>query len=511
MTYRSSFRLYTFLPKPSLSVRLGWVTLLLHKHVTIVQRMGKPIEDIRGPERGDRSSIQNSLQKSSSFFGSGQTPPSVFQNPPLSTFQENDKLEIKEIDSEIKTNPFLMRYAHHATGGENFGRLPGGRRQNSGGRKSLWTVAGLVLLAALFSLSYVFAHATVLVVPKVYTVALDDVFEARYQSESGVSYEKMSVENSETETVTSSGSTTGDVAATGTVRLYNEYSTNKQSLLINTRLEAPDGKIYMTDVATTIPGYIKAGNEIVPGSVEVGIHAEKGGEEYNKEPTDFIIFGWKSDKVKSQKFYARSTTPIAGGSSGLVYTISEEEYNAKITALEETVRQKVRNQIYAEVPEGYFTFDDAIMIEEKERTYARSSTDVSVPVSLTLKATALIFPKDLFVLQLRKQKDADIVVSEQTVLTLPNTDGATITLTPESKKSDATSVSFHVLGDVPLEGTYDRDSLLAELLGKKTKQIPDILAGNDAIESIQVKMRPLWKQSFPKNPTDIEIVTSHKE
>ena len=471
--------------------------------------MGKPIEDIRGPQRNDNMSIQNSLQKSSSFFSGDKNTPSVFPNPTIASFEEKDKTEIKEIDSEIRSNPFLMRYAHHGGGQEDFGRL-GGRKTGSG-KRTLWIFAGVACLGALFSLSFMFAKATVLVTPHTYTVTLDDVFEARYQSDVGVSYETMSVENTETETVTSSGSTTGDVVATGKVRLYNEYSTTKQSLLINTRLEAPNGNIYMTDTATVIPGYTKVGTEIVPGSVEVSVHAEKGGVGYNSEPTDFIIFGWKNDPIKSKKFYARSTTPLTGGSTGLVYTISEEEYNAKIASLQQTVEQKVRNQIYAEVPEGFFTFDDAIMIEEKERTYARSSSDVAVPVTLSLKATAFIFPKDSFVSALRQKSSFDVPVSPETILALDNTEAVAFVLTPESKSVTATAVTVQATGDMVLRAVYTKEALLAGLLGTKTKKVTDILADNDAILSIKVKMRPLWKRTFPNNPADIEILEAVNE
>jgi hypothetical protein len=472
--------------------------------------MGKPIEDIRGPQKSDQSSIQNSLQKSSSLFTAEGTTPSVFTNPSIKSFEDKDKIEIKEIDTEIRSNPFLMRYAHHGGGQENFGRI-GGVRQQGGGKKILWSFAGILCVVALLSLSFAFAKATILVTPKTYTVAIDNTFTAGYQSQTGLSYETMSVENSESETVTSSGSTTGDVVATGKVRLYNEYSTAKQSLLINTRLEAPNGKIYMTDTATVIPGYTKVGTEIVPGSVEVGVHAEKGGADYNQDPTDFIIFGWKTDKIKSQKFYARSTTPLAGGSTGLVYTITPDEYNTKIAALEDAVRQKVRNQIYAEIPEGYFTFDDAILIEEKERTYALSSTDISIPITISLKATAFIFPKDVFVSTLRDTMAEGVAVSPETILQLESVEGANFTLSPESKNKAVTSISFQATGDVVLKASYDKDSLVAELLGVKTKKVSDILQNSEAILSIKVKMRPPWKQTFPKNPLDIEILEATSE
>lgn len=466
--------------------------------------MGKPIEDIRGPSRSDSPSIQNSLQKSSSFFKNEETTPSVFPNPPLRVFEEKDRSEIKEIDSEIHNNPFLARYAHHGGGNNDFGRI----RSNSGGsKKNIWIVAGVALFVALVSLTFAFARATVLVTPAQFVIPLDTELAVTYQSQTGFSFEKMTVENTQTDTVTSSGTSMSDMPAKGTVRFYNTYSTTKQNLLINTRLEAPDGKIYMTDTPVSIPGYTKQGTEIVPGTVDVAVHAEKPGPDYNREPTDFVIYGWKSDPVKSKKIYARSTTPLVGGSSGLTYTITDEEYASAMTELDAQGRQKIRNQIYAEVPEGYFTFDDAIVISELERSYAKSSTDIAVPVTLALKATAYIFPKDAFVQAVRSKAPDTLTISDDIGLSFSSASTALFTL-PQAPGTDATTLTVSVKGDVVLEAIYDAQGLLGELLGEKTKDVSTILANNEAIESLQVKMRPPWKRSFPSDPSNIEIISA---
>src|SRR3989344_6062534 len=77
--------------------------------------------------------------------------------------------------------------------------------------------------------------------------------------------------------------------AKGTVLIYNNFSSVPQRLDIDTRLEGSNGKIYKTVKKIVVPGMRSS----APGSVEVGIYAAAGGEEYNSGPLDFTIFGFK--------------------------------------------------------------------------------------------------------------------------------------------------------------------------------------------------------------------------
>lgn len=467
--------------------------------------MGKPIEDIRGPQiKNPENQFKDSDTHQHSFTRHDDTPP-VFHNTSIKSLEDNDRNEINTINSEIQTNPFLMRYARH---GKTVDEYDAVSPQSTTKKKIsfLWLVAIGTVLLALASLSIAFDKATIMVQPKSFSLSVDTTYNAKYQATSGLSFEKMSIEKTETGTLTSSSTISGDIPSTGKVKLYNEYTTAKQNLLINTRLEAPNGKIYMTDTAISIPGYTKQGDEIIPGSVEVSVHAEKGGAEYNGGPTDFIIFGWKNDPVKSKKFYGRSTTPLAGGSSGLVYTVSEEEYEKKIEEMRVTLQQKIMTQLYAEVPEGYITFDDAIILETLERTYDKTNTEMSIPLSISMKGTAFIISKQSIVEAIRSSQPEELTIDASVPLELSSMEEATITMPIENKSVTTTVLSVELSGPLVLTAQYDQSKLLDDLLGLKTKYLSDIIEKNPAIESIKIKMRPPWKQTIPTKPSHIDIV-----
>ncbi len=467
--------------------------------------MGKPIEDIRGPQTKNQDTQFKNISSNTQTVEENNKQSTVFQNTSVKSLEENDRTEINNINSEIQTNPFLMRYARHGKLNEDFGAVtPHSRTPRK--IKFLWVIAIFAVIFAFASLSLAFDKATVIVQPKSFTLSVDTTYNAKYQSSSGISFEKMSVEKTETGNVTSSSTISGDIPSTGKVKLYNEYTTVKQNLLINTRLEAPNGKIYMTDTAVSIPGYTKKGDEIIPGSVEVNVHAEKGGADYNGGPTDFVIYGWKNDPNKSKKFYGRSTTSLSGGSTGLVYTVSDEEYEKKMEEMRIALQQKILTQLHAEVPEGFITFDDAIVIETVERTYDHTNTEVTIPLSISMKGTAFILSKQSIVEVIRASQPESIDVDDTVLLAMGDMNDANLIMSTENKLVDTTVLSVQITGTVVLVAEYDQSKFLADIVGVKIKNIPNIISNNQALESIKVKMRPPWKQTFPSKPSHIEIV-----
>ena len=115
----------------------------------------------------------------------------------------------------------------------------------------LWYVAVIVILAFLFSLSFLFERAEVKVTPKTETVAFDssDTFTAQKDSAdpSAIVYTEMTLSGDESIKVPSTSSKDQSLPATGKVVLYNAYSPAPYKLVKSTRLSTPDGKIYRID------------------------------------------------------------------------------------------------------------------------------------------------------------------------------------------------------------------------------------------------------------------------
>lgn len=458
---------------------------------------------------------------------------------PREELSDSEEREFTNHNREIDTNPFLLRYARHTvTQDSDISELAPRieqvnvptpakvvpevprfeakkavppkvkyRKVSSGGghSKGIWFFAFVCILALLYAVSFVFVKATVTVTPYSEPVSISDSFHAVKDSSTSLGFSVMSVDLSDSTEVVSSGSSSEDTKATGKVILYNAYSTSKQNLLIDTRLEASNGKIYMTDKAVTIPGYTKEGTTIVPGSVEVGVHATESGESFNTGPTDFKFVGFKTSPEKYEKFYARSKTSIEGGSTGLVYTITSSERDTAEGELLAKLKERASNQMRAEVPDGYVMFDDAIFYDSNSSSNSLQSKETSIPINVSVKGTAFIFSRESLVdaigekttLSTHTDKEFEISNLEDFTFELSGKES----IDPDSIKE----IDFTLTGEGKANASVDEQEFAKSLINRKVKDVDSVLTNFPSILSAKVAMHPLWQRRFPENIDRIKI------
>jgi len=102
--------------------------------------------------------------------------------------------------------------------------------------------------------------------------------------------------------------------ASGTIIVFNEYSSDSQLLIASTRFLSSNGKIFRTTKNIYVPGTKTENDEIIPGSIDVEVLADYWGDEYNIGSSDFTISGFKGT-AKYTDFYGKSNTAMSGGSS----------------------------------------------------------------------------------------------------------------------------------------------------------------------------------------------------
>ncbi len=373
-------------------------------------------------------------------------------------------------------------------------------------RHVLWFIAIPAIIVLLFSLSFIFAGATVNVVPKSKVVTLDDTVVALKDSTDpeAVSFTVMSLTDDETIDVPGETTSTASEKATGTVVIYNEYSTASQGLVATTRLQTPDKKIYRIDKQVTVPGYTKTGTTIVPGSVTVTVTADQAGPEYNIGPSDFTIPGF-AGSAKFEKFFARSKSDISGGTEGQVHKISETSALAARDSLVEKARANLTQELRAQVPEDFILYDDLIFFSpDTDSTLTLSSSSASVPVSLHATISALLIHRKTLERTLAKsfttEKDRDAV-------RITNLHEATATL---SNKTDVSplqteEISFLLSGTGNAVWSIDTDALVASLLGTAKKDFQKILAQNLSVDTAELMLTPFWKMTLPTDSKDIKV------
>jgi hypothetical protein len=183
------------------------------------------------------------------------------------------------------------------------------------------------------------------------------------RAEEGVVPAKMEqLEKEKKEEFNATGSKNGGGKAIGKVVIYNDFSADNQPLVSTTRLETADGKIFRITKSIVVPGMTKIGTETKSGAIEVDVVADKAGREYNIDPADFKIPGFKGGP-KFDKFYARSAKTMTGGSTGETSLVSSQDISeAKEKIIAEAEEEAIRD-LKQSLPAERKIFNDSVVVE----------------------------------------------------------------------------------------------------------------------------------------------------
>lgn len=375
----------------------------------------------------------------------------------------------------------------------------------------IWLVVIVSSLFFLFAISYLFLRATVTVNPKTQDVNLTADLSASSQGGTdALPFDLIVIPGEEERAVEASEQKDVAEKARGVVIIYNAFSSASQRLDIETRLEGSNGKIYKTDKALVVPGMKGS----TPGSVVVGIHAAEAGAEYNSGPLDFTIFGFKGTP-KYSKFYAISnindpTTKgeIKGGFQGKTPFVSETQKGGLVAEMKAVLQAKLFKQAIDQIPAGFVLFPDAIFVRLDENQTEMVSVGEGAVIKLKGTLYGAIFNEEKLA---EKVAETNIDGYEGNPVYVSNIRDLNFSLKNKESISlpDVKNINFSLLGAAKIVYRLDEDKLVAELLGKPKKNLPQILSQYPNIESANLTINPFWKKSLPDKSKDIKIIVNY--
>lgn len=375
-------------------------------------------------------------------------------------------------------------------------------------RLGLWASLAVFIVALGFGVSALFVSAEVSVTPKVKTIPINAPLTASKDRPSGeFGYQVVSVSASLDKTVSAGASAKVEKKASGTIIVYNNASDEPQKLIANTRFESADGKVFRIATPIAVPGRKTENGKKVPGSIEAVVTADQPGEGYNIDLTDFTIPGLKGDP-RYTTVYARSKSAMSGGFSGEMKVVEASLEKATQAELEASLKVKLKNNITSQIPVDFILFESGVSYEIQ--ALSQKNTDKTDEASLELKgsAHAVIFDRALLSKAIVDIYKDSIDTAGQTLSVINLTD-LTFVLGGNSKISQnmTTPITFTLTGDAKLEWLFDESMLKNDLLGIKKTDLSGLLqAKYPSIESAKVKIRPIWKRSFPVDPAEVTIV-----
>lgn len=376
-------------------------------------------------------------------------------------------------------------------------------------RVFLTLLAVIAIGAAAFFFASQASGGRVLITPRQNEVAVDAQFSASSTPDtSGLAYQTMTIMKDGKLTVTATGEERADTKASGTIIVYNDYNSEPQTLVANTRFQTPQGLIFRTPEKIIVPGKKVENGKSVPGSIEIKIIADKPGPDYNLALTDFTIPGFKGDP-KFSKFYGRSKTPTQGGFSGMRPKVEESKVSAARDKIKSELEASLLRQSEKDIPEGYIMPTGAYFISYESLENNGLPTG-NVEISERATFHGIIFKKADLAAEIAKKTNggkgnpADNMIGTKSLMF------ATKAASSTSPWANPT-INFTLRGTTTLVSAVDTEKLKDELAGKPRKSLNAILAGYPSVARAQVTIRPFWKSSFPANKDEIEIVLAESQ
>lgn len=437
--------------------------------------MKSQFQDIIPPEKRSIRNISLSDKKQSKKI-----------RQPKDTTKDSEPIEIAIVEPETKAPWSYEPKEDLATYGG------GGSTRFS--NVSLWimTIGSVALL--FFAMSWLFAGATVNIKLKQASVDLPDAIPLRLTpGQNEVGYSSVTFTEAAKAELEATGKKEVISKSTGTVVIYNNYNGTPQKLVSGTRLETPEGLIYKLDQPVTVPA--KKAN--APGSVEVKVTAAEAGSNYNIGLADFTIPGFKGD-TKFEGFYARSKTPMAGGSSGTVAIVSDSELAKSVESLKDSLRRSLKERVSKELPVNQLTLDsmqvEAFKIGNPQVAGERASVEVIYELKVyTIDSNSLAR-------YLLREKDIQFLASDSF-----RVDAAAVSAVFRGAASSTLDLSLK--GPVIIKYVIDSQKFKTDIAGKSKADVLEIAASSyPQVTSISMAIKPFWHTSLPSKVSKISVV-----
>lgn len=380
------------------------------------------------------------------------------------------------------------------------------------GKKKKIIFGSLFILALIFILMSFLEKATVVIYPKSVSAEINENLEMfeidSLNSEFELGYRELNFSKEDEMIINTTGEEKISEKASGEITIFNEFTTKDQGLLKNTRFESSDGKIYTVADSISVPGYTEKDGKIIPGKLDVTVHAKEVGESYNiNGEMNFTIPGFKGQE-QFDHFYAKSKTDITGGFDGIKKVVSEEDLvNAKIE-LTAILKQKISNEIQEQLPQNLipiYSEDKFVFSEVTQENYE----DDKVKLKMTGNLSVKVVDKSQLAKKIAEKNLSDYRKNEE--ISIMNLDELVIEFIEGNNDSEENiqKTFIKLTGLAKFEWQNDENLLRDELVGINRSKIKDVFSGFTGITKGEVTIIPFWKTSFPDKKDNIIINVEH--
>lgn len=302
----------------------------------------------------------------------------------------------------------------------------------------------------------------------------------------------------------SSGEKEVEKKAQGKITIYNELDSMPQPMIPSRFQEEKSGKIFWSTKSIIVPGAAIKDGKVIPGTIEIDTVASEAGNDFNIEcskntPCNFTIPAWRST-VKFNKLYAKSFSPLMGGSIGKAKIATQEDFNR---AKEDTIsqlRNEIKNALLQKVPPDLYFLEEGL--QEKIITSGASVKVGDVAESfmfeVEMELSSFVFNKnDINSLIDYHLKDK---LSDQKGL-VPDVEKFSFNV---NRNDD--NIEVRVAGDKNIVWKINPESIKKDILNKDKGGLQQYFNNIQGVENVRVDLWPFWVKKTPKNGDKVKII-----
>ncbi|MCX6722666.1 MAG: hypothetical protein NT094_01185 [Candidatus Staskawiczbacteria bacterium] len=300
------------------------------------------------------------------------------------------------------------------------------------------------------------------------------------------------------------GNASNEGKAEGTITVYNKYDPpDSFTFKSGTRFISDSGKLFVSLQKTLIPAAKKSGSSITPGSVQIQVQAVEGGNDYNIAPASFSIPGLKGTPYY-YSVYATSTKAMAGGYTGKVKKITDDDIQGAKDVLTKKTTSDAMSDLKNKIPSDYVLLDNAVLSNVTNASTKTKSGEIveNFNYQVTVQASGLAF----------KKSDVDQFAKSFIISQMPNGK----TLLDNTFKDDYSASTVDVSGgkatinlncSASVYQNIDKNSMALSLIGKNTDQINQTINNSlkDQISKVEINFWPFWVKSAPNSQKAINV------
>jgi hypothetical protein len=285
--------------------------------------------------------------------------------------------------------------------------------------------------------------------------------------------------------------------AKGRMTIYNNFGTSPQTLVATTRFQTSEGLVFRITKNVVVPGAVKQGDKLRPGEVQAEVVADRAGDEYNVEPSEFKIPGFLGSP-KYQGFYAKSFEKFSGGFIGKTNVATKEEIEKAETSVKEEVVSETKKELA--LLSNFKILDETLDIETEKTADSNKAGDLGKEFKIGYKAKLrTIAFKDENVIGFIAQ----YIANSQNLKVIDKGLEINYEEVQFDKENDKLFLNLSASGQAA--ENIDKEKIISDIINRKNSEAETYLGSLKEIESSQIFLSPFWVRSIPKNRNRIEI------